>query len=920
MRDFIVASELQEFLREDDPVYDLPGLESDIDATIKSNSVVWCGGFQRLVPWFTESLEEQYQDSMRGRYAERLRASMIFLAVFFVVFVGYEYVRDTDRFYVTGFARLVCALGALLLAVLSRSVLHGGYLSSKLRYMCFSTFVIMFAAGSTMALAVIDQDMRPPVDLLIVMTGMYGIAAAPFARLTLTLCISTAVWNLYLAKLGAVYHDELLASVIALWTINLMGALRSWQAEFISRQEVFGESKRFALQRAMREFTKREASLVRAFTPGFLQQSTIGQAQTFENASFGLVLFPFLEEMMRSDESAPFKRQRLAGIMTIVDQACAEYGIRRIVTHSQFMAFVSNVPTTRCTGHAPMFCAMAHIVTNLHGSMCAAVVSDGLLDCTLVGTLCRSVAFGGQACDLATQCLTLPSVVMMESDECALFVTPKVKVDVLSALHLHNASETFVGCTDPRFAACINPQETADEISAFVQSRPRSTQWKIFSQHDDDNREDCGLLVTEFESSNGSDEEFALVWTRQERARTTDPGALIVNQARSVRRRRNLARELWSHFRGLTRFSHRIVRHQGFEEMRVNPEAKPAFWDQYRRRHWVLMMFWFGVGMLILASFAGLDAKVFPTETKDSNFVRLLGGPLFCLLFAVAFKIAQQSSSSLVYLVPLGWAYVVYLIVFVLYVVSPPEDTLYGGPRLFTVIAFAVFGRIPLPYFVFFLPLPIGSYWVARFLDDTGVDRDGRPLVDTSMELAFQLAAATFGAAVVSILDWWDDERYFLKTLAYAWTITRRGTQIDNLRDQVKNYSPRPMIDVLAKSSISSNEVIEYEETTAIVFVFPHANNIEETARVVENIDNAIGSLDRFEKVCFVSDQYWIRASGNVHSVEALLRIVGSVLPHETRYGVGDGTLYICALGIESTTIGVWGSAVHMASENLQQL
>jgi hypothetical protein len=507
----------------------------------------------------------------------------------------------------------------------------------------------------------------------------------------------------------------------------------------------------------------------------------------------------------------------------------------------------------------------------------------------------------------------------MAVDEFAVYVTPRVRVDVLTALEGRNGDQLFTNTLDNLFSVCEDPEAVVMQISELVQSRPRSTRWKTFSRVVGD-AEDFGTLVTDFESSNGSDDDYALVWTRRERAKTTDPAALIVSQARSVRRRRGVASELWKQVRGIARFSHRIVSHNGFEERRVTPEAKPAFWNQYRRRHWVLMMFWFGVGMLILMSFAALDAEIFPHETEDSNFVRLLGGPLMCLVFAAAFWIAKQSVSSLVYLVPLGWAYTVYLVVFVLYIVSPPEDTLYGGPRLFTVIAFAVFGRIPLPYFAFFLPLPIVSYWVARLMDSTGVDRDGRPLVDTSMELAFQIAAATFGAAIVSTLDWWDDERYFLKTMAYAQAIHSRGTQIDNLRDQVKNYSPRPLIDALAKSTVSANEIIAYDDTSVAVFVFPSSMDLDHIGRTVAGIDNVIGASEEFEKVCFCADQYWVRYSSEPASFEGFLQSVLDHLPTGTRYGTGRGTLYICALGTDSTTIGVWGQSVQLASDNLLQL
>jgi hypothetical protein len=67
--DFVVASQLRGFLSEELVDYNLPELEDRIDEDIQFNTVVWCCGLQRIVPWFASPLEQEYQGTMRWRYA-----------------------------------------------------------------------------------------------------------------------------------------------------------------------------------------------------------------------------------------------------------------------------------------------------------------------------------------------------------------------------------------------------------------------------------------------------------------------------------------------------------------------------------------------------------------------------------------------------------------------------------------------------------------------------------------------------------------------------------------------------------------------------------------------------------------------------------------------------------------------------------
>jgi hypothetical protein len=910
--DFVVASQLRGFLSEELVDYNLPELEDRIDEDIQFNTVVWCCGLQRIVPWFASPLEQEYQGTMRWRYASRLRASMIFLSVFFMTFVGYEYVHGTDRFYISGFARVVCAFFALLLALASSSVIHGGHLSSKWKYEMFSTFVIMFATGSTMALAVIDQDMRPPIDLVNVMTGMYGIAAAPFLRLSVIMMASTLVWTFYLIRLGHVYTQELYASLITLWVINAMGMFRAWQAEIISRKEVFGESKRFADDSAIAMIGKREEALLRSFMPGFLQNLLPGQLQVFENASFGLIRFPVLEELMSSTDQIIHKRQRFSNIMLQVDNACVKYDIRRIWTHSQFMAFVANVHTTRCTGHAPMFCAMTEIVEALsdlyNETPVVASVTSGPLRCCLAGSMCRSVLVDGRAYTDAMDCMTQDDV--LQTEESGIYCGPKVRIDVMVATE--GRRQVFDTSTNFNCARCIDHADTVERIETFVQTRPRSTTWKQYSAIDE---EEDGILMMDFDSSDSEGYE-TLAWTMRQRQSQTDASALLVDRSRQIRGRRNVLVELWQRFGFET--SHRIFNTRGFVMARIDASNRNDFWLQYRRRHWPLMLFWFVVGLVILMAFAGLDAKVFPSETRDSNYVRLLGGPLLFSLFTATYVLIRQATSRAVYIVPLAWVCILYTIVFVLYIVSPPEDTLYGGPRLFTVFAFAVFCRIPLPFFLVFLPLPLLSYGLARVLDSSGVDKDGRPLVDTSMQLGFQIVAATVGAFIVSWLDWNDDQRFFLKTMAYARTRYIRENKIDQLRDMLKFWLPRPFIQVVSSSVVNNNEIISVNNKAVGVLMLPSWFTIQQTAEACESIDQVVALSNEFEKICFCDKQYFVRHIGDRDPSDAFNGLFyqnDASIPQGTTHGLDVGSLFICALGTHSTTIGVWGTAVEGAME-----
>lgn len=554
---------------EDD--YDLQFVEGRVDDEIERNTVVWCCGLQRLMPWFAVPLEKEYQDAMRWRYANRLRASMIFLSVFFMTFVGYEYVHGTDRFYVSGFARVVCAFFALLLALSARSVMHGGFLATKWRYELFSSFVIMFATGTTMALAVIDQDMRPPVDMVIVMTGMYGIAAAPFARLSSVMIASTLVWTFYLVQLGSVYKQELYASLITLWVINAMGMFRSWQAEVISRKEVFGESKRLAEESTIATIGKREEKLVRSFVPGFMQSTVPGQTQAFENVSFALVQFPFFEELLSSEESILMKRQRLTAIMVVIDIACRKWDIRRVWTHGEFMAFVANVATTRCTGHAPMFCAMSEItygLTDLCDTLCVASISAGPVCFTLIGSMCRTVLIEGSAYNDALECFTQPDV--LEYDESMVYATQSVRSDVIIAMQ--GRQSPFDGTSGFHSLPCEGFIATSMGIENYVQSRPRSTAWKQFSLLEDDPEED-GILMMEFESSDGADD-TTLGWSMQQRQSVTDVAALLVDRSHGLRKRQWFMKEMWQRF-GFER-SYRIVNARGFQTLAVSSYVRKS--------------------------------------------------------------------------------------------------------------------------------------------------------------------------------------------------------------------------------------------------------------------------------------------------------------------------------------------------------
>ena len=333
----------------------------------------------------------------------------------------------------------------------------------------------------------------------------------------------------------------------------------------------------------------------------------------------------------------------------------------------------------------------------------------------------------------------------------------------------------------------------------------------------------------------------------------------------------------------------------------------------------MLMIFWFVIGLVIVMAFAGLDAKVFPDETHDSNYVRLLGGPLVFLLFTVTFVLVRNARTTLVYLVPLAWVFVLYLAVFVLYIVSPPEDTLYGGPRLFTVIAFAVFCRIPLPFFLAFLPVPLLTYWTARALDSSGVDRDGRPLVDTSMELGFQIAAATVGAFIVSVLDWNDDERYFLKTLEHARSRSRRENKIEQLHDMIRDYLPRPLIDPMTTSSTGANEIVSVSGRYVGVVLLKGGLTIGELAAACDTLDLLLAQSEEFEKICFCGNEYYVRHVGERDAIVCFNNMINrnmANLPHGTRVAIAQGSLFICALGVHSTTIGVWGTAVTTALDD----
>jgi hypothetical protein len=380
-----------------------------------------------LLRRFTPRLERRFACVSVGRHTERLRYLLRCMAVFFVLFALFDYLNGGDgdenggeETYATALAQALAAILATAVDSLMQTSLYTRHiLPHGLRNYIFIVSVLTAVCLAIMLIAVVKQDLAPPVNLMLAIVACYGFGVLPWAELTCLMWAITVLWQVFLVYRGAIHRAHLVVSCFALWVPNLLCPIYAWHEDCDARRE-FSDRNYAILQRDQeRDCKDRYDNLHDAIIPRFLPSAGSGDGVPFAFPSVSVAVvhirkFHAYLRLLERDSKSVYVI--LTTLFRTVERVCAEFRVCHVQFHVDKLVFVANLPGTSQLGHSIMFAAASALVTGIRSALasagessvpfnCTAGVASGNLQALFVGKTFASVQLRGSALEGAYRAL-----------------------------------------------------------------------------------------------------------------------------------------------------------------------------------------------------------------------------------------------------------------------------------------------------------------------------------------------------------------------------------------------------------------------------------------------------------------------------------------------------------------------------------